>query len=200
MNGRFTPAQLAASAKLKGYRWCTYQLNDATLGPQQWAACAAFRDAWHAAGLEYFTVWLTRPFDGALARRAVVETGAAGIILEGEIPPGRPESVDWVDVIFHLGDLDVAKAVVSNTAAFVHQDGTPAPEVAEPLIVDGWAYISECFISESPNSTPARTDFYAKSALGWPRTQPMIEGWHIDAYGDLSSFQNVSHWDAGNVL
>lgn len=117
----------------------------------------------------------------------------------GEVEP-KPDAVNWVDMIFELEDIDIPKAVVSNFAPFVHWNGVAWPEKAAPLIADGWAYISECFITESPNSTPARTDFYAKNALGWPETQPMIEGWHIQDYGDLSMFRNVSHWDAGNVL
>lgn len=129
-----------------------------------------------------------------------MESQCQGIILEGEIPAHRPEAVDWVDVIFHLSDIDIPKAVVSNFSPFVHEDGSPWPEKAQPLIADGWAYISECFITEAPNATPANTDWYATTKLGWPRTQPMIEGWHVSDYGDLSRFQNVSHWDAGNVL
>jgi hypothetical protein len=82
----------------------------------------------------------------------------------------------------------------------VHADGAPWPEKARPLIAAGWAYISENFVTESPVSTPERTDFYAKTALGWPETQPMIEAWHVEDYGDLSRFRNVSHWDAGSVL
>ena len=157
-----------------------------------------------------FTVWLTRPFDGAFARQMVVESQADGIILEGEIPSEwvnpatgnvepKPDAVDWPDVIFHLADLDIPKAVVSNFAPFVHHDGRPWPEKAAPLIADGWAYISENFITESPNSTPQRTDWYAKTALKWPRTQCMVEAWHLEDY-DLDGFVNTSHWDAGNVL
>jgi hypothetical protein len=197
-NGRFTPQEFATKAVAQGYKWVAYQWNDVNLGPQQQAACSAFRQA--CAGKLVFTVWLTRPFDAALVRQAAVESQCQGIILEGEVPAHRPEAVNWPEVIFELSDLDIPKAVVSNFAAFVHEDGTPWPEKAKPLIDDGWAYISECFISESPNSTPARTDFFATNALGWGRTQPMIEGWRIADYGDLSAFQNVSHWDAGNVL
>jgi len=142
---------------------------------------------------------LTRPFDGAIARQAAILSQCRGIILEGEIPGHRPEAVDWSDVIFHLSDLDIPKAVVSNFAPFVTETGLPAPEKAAPLIKDGWAYISENFITESPNSTPERTDWYAKNNLGWPATQPMIEAWHVADYGDLSKFKNVSHWDAGNI-
>jgi len=158
-----------------------------------------------------FTVWLTRPFDAASARQAAVESQCQGIILEGEIPSEwrnpatgnvepKPDAVNWPEVIFQLSDLAIPKAVVSNFAPFVHFDGAPWPEKARPLIQAGWAYISENFVTESPASTPVRTDFYAKSALGWPETQPMVEGWHLADYGDLSSFRNVSHWDAGSVL
>ena len=156
-------------------------------------------------------MWLTRPFDAAFARQVVVETQCSGIILEAEIPSEyfnpatgqvepKPEAVNWPEVIFQLKDIDIPKAVVSNAAPFVHANGLPWPEKAKPLIDAGWHYISENFITESPNSTPARTDFYVKTNLGWPETQPMIEGWHIQDYGDLSGFRNVSHWDAGNVL
>ena len=199
-NGRFTPSDFAQKAKAKGYRWVAYQWNDHVLGPTQQAACSAFRNAWHAEGLDYFCLWLTRPFDAATARQAAVESQCEGIILEGEIPAHRPEAVNWPQVIFELADLDIPKAVVTNNAPFVHEDGSPWPEKAKPLIDAGWAYISECFISEAPNATPAAMDDYATRVLGWPRTQPMIEGWRIPDYGDLSSFQNVSHWDAGNVL
>jgi hypothetical protein len=147
-----------------------------------------------------FTVWLTRPFDAALARQAAVESQCQGIILEAEIPAHRPEAVNWPEVILHLQDLPIPKAVVSNTAAFVHEDGSPWPEKAKPLVDAGWHYISENFVSESANATPEQTDFYATRNLGWRETQPMIEGWHISDYGDLSRFRNVSHWDAGNVL
>jgi hypothetical protein len=145
------------------------------------------------------TIWLTRPFDAAMVRQAVVESGAQGVLLEGEIPPDRPESVNWPEVILYLSDLDVAKGVVTNFAPFVHTDGSLAPEKSKPLVDAGYACVTECFVTESPNSTPANTDFVARQ-LGWERSQPMIEGWHIADYGDLSRFANVSHWDAGNVL
>lgn len=190
--------EAATKAKAHGYKWVAYQLNDENLGPVQRQNCAAFRSAFKAQGL-IFTCWMTRHFDGPLVRQYVEQYDPDGIILEGEIPAHRPEAVNWSEVIFHLADKKIPKAVVSNFAPFVHEDGTPAPEYAKPLIDDGWAYISECFISESPNSTPANTDWYAKTHLKWPRTQPMIEAWRIPDYGDLSAFQNVSHWDLGNV-
>lgn len=193
-NGRFTPAEFAQKAKAKGYRWVAYQMNDHILGPTQWDRCPFFRAASMAQGL-VFTVWLTRPFDGALARRAAVESQCQGIILEGEIPAHRPEAVDWPDVIFHLRDLDIPKAVVTNNACFVHEDGRPWPEKAKPLIDDGWAYISECFLNEG-SATPEVYDDFATRVLGWPRTQPMTDVLSLD----LSAFQNWSIWDAGNVL
>lgn len=173
------------------------QVNDETTGAQQQAKVAEYRAA--CAGKLVFTIWLTRPFDGAFARQMAVESQAAGILLEGEIPSERPESVNWPEVIFHLADLDIAKGVVTNFAPFVKQDGSPWPEKARPLIDAGYACVTENFISESPNSTPDNTDHYAKQ-LGWPRTQPMVEGWRLSDYGDLSGYANVSHWDAGNVL
>lgn len=99
-----------------------------------------------------------------------------------------------------MADLAIPKAVVTNLAPFVDSQNRPRPDIAAPLITAGWYCITENFISETPTATPERTDFYATRNLGWPETQPMIEGWRIADYGDLSRFRNVSHWDAGNVL
>ena len=196
VNGYFgSPAEFVSKAKAKGYKWVAYQWNDGNQGPQQQALASATKQA--CQGNLAFTVWLTRPFDASTARQAAVESQCEGLILEGEIPAHRPEAVNWPEVIFELQGLDIPKAVVSNFAPFVHEDGSPWPEKAKPLIDDGWAYISENFITEAPNATPANTDFYAKTALGWPETQPMVEGWHLADYGDLSQFRNVSHRDAG---
>lgn len=185
-----------------------YQWNDDQTAQAQQAAAPAYKAA--CEGQLVFTIWLTRPFNAAYARQAAIESGCKGILLEAEIPSEwinpegqiepKPDAVDWVDVIFHLQDLDIAKGVVTNFAPFVHHDGKPWPQKAAPLIAAGYACVTENFVTESPNSVPANTDHYAKTNLGWARTQPMIEGWHIPDYGDLSGFANVSHWDAGNVL
>lgn len=210
VNGHFPNANdFVTKARAKGYKWCTYQLNDVNLGPQQYANAPAYRAA--CEGKIIFTGWFTRPFNGPQVRQACVELGLHGIILEGEIPSEwinpstglvepKPDAVDWVDMIWHLKDLNIPKAVVTNNAPFVHHDGKPWPDKAAPLIQDGWAYISENFITEAPSATPAATHDYATRVLGWATTQPMIEAWHIQDYGDMSIYPNVSHWDAGNVL
>lgn len=183
-------------------------MNDGTIGSQQLATAPGYRAA--CEGQLVYTIWLTRPFNGALARQMAIETQCKGILLEGEIPSEwvnpesgqiepKPDAVDWVDVIFHLQDLQIFKGIVTNFAPFVHHDGTLWPEKARPLIQAGYACVTENFITESPNSTPGNTDFLGRQ-LGWGRTQPMVEGWHLQDYGDLSGFVNVSHWDAGNVL
>lgn len=198
-NGYFsTPQEFVNKAVAKGYKWVAYQWNDTNHGPTQQGLATATRQA--CIGKLVFTVWLTRPFDAAFARQAAVESQCQGLILEAEIPAHRPEAVNWPEVIFQLSDLDIPKAVVTNNAAFVHEDGKPWPEKAKPLVDAGWAYISECFITEAPNATPANYDDYATRVLGWAETQPMVEGWHLADYGDLSRYRNVSHWDAGNVL
>ncbi len=142
---------------------------------------------------------MTRPFDAQLARSAAITSQCKGILLEGEIPAHRPEAVDWIDVVYHLSDLDIYKGCVTNFAPFVYEDGKPWPEKAAPLIQDGWACVTECFVTEAPNATPDNTNWYATRNLGWATTQPMIEAWHISDYGDLSKYKNVSHWDAGNI-
>lgn len=195
-------------AVAKGYKWVAYQWNDGTTGALQRAAAPDYRQA--CEGRLVFTIWLTRPFDAAYARQAVIESGAKGILLEGEIPSEsfnpstgqvepRPEAVNWAEVVLYLQDLNIARGVVTNFAPFVHADGSLWPEKARPLVQAGYACVTENFISESPNSTPDRTNFTA-TQLGWARTQPMVEGWRLPEYGDLSGYRNVSHWDAGNVL
>lgn len=209
-NGYFgSPQDFVAKAVAKGYKWVAYQWNDGTYGVQQRVLAPATKAA--CAGKLKFTVWLTRNFTAAEARQAAIESDCEGLILEGEIPPeqfnpvtgeveAKPEAVNWAEVVFETSDLAIPKAVVSNGAPFVHADGTPWPQKAKPLVDADWAYITECFITESPNSTPERTNYFVTRNLGWPETQPMVEGWHLADYGDLSGFRNVSHWDAGNVL
>lgn len=187
-----------ARAVAKGYKWFAYQWNDGTWGDQQRANWPAYKAA--AQGRIKDTIWLTRPFDAAAARQAAVESGCQGIILEAEIPAHRPEAPNWSEVTFYLQDLPIPKAVAATTSPFKHENGLPWPEKARPLVDAGWAFLSQCFITESPNSTPDAMNFYATAHLGWASTQPMVEGWRLPDYGDLSSYANVSHWDAGNVL
>jgi hypothetical protein len=145
-------------------------------------------------------------FTPAEVRKAVVESGAAGFLGEAEVPPEigpgvqNPQEQNWPDLIHELEDLPIAKGVVTNFAPFVHHDGSPYPEKAKPLIDAGWACVTECFITEAPNATPANTDWYAKTNLGWAETQPMVEARRLPDYGDLSRFRNVSHWSAGGAL
>jgi len=173
----------------------------------------AMKAACDASGL-VFTIWFTRSgqpgndmdFTPAEARKAIVESGAAGFLGEGEIPPEltggipNPQEQNWPDLILELQDLKIFKGVVTNFAPFVHNDGRPYPEKASPLIASGWSCVTECFISESPNATPARTNDFATRVLGWSETQPMVEYDILSQYGDLSMYRNVSHWSAGDAL
>lgn len=181
----------------------TLEINDygnATRAPAVKAACEAHE--------LIFTIWATRGFDAAQARQWCVETGAEGFIAEAEIPaedaPGvpKPEAQNWAELTFELSDLGIPMAVATNFAPFTHHDGTPWPEKAKPLIAAGWHCLSECYLSESPNSTPENQDFFARH-FGWTETQPILGlygGKTLADYGDLSSYRNVSHWDAGTVL
>lgn len=208
-NATFTPYELAQKARARGYRWIALEWNQHGNSSRG----GAVKQECDRVGL-VFTIWFTRSgqpendmdFTPAEARKALVESGAAGFLGEAEVPPElaggvpNPQEQNWPELIHELADLEIPKGVVTNFAPFVHNNGTPYPEKAKPLVDAGWHCITECFITESPNATPARGDFYAKMNLGWPETQPMVEGWHLADYGDMSGFRNVSHWSAGHVL
>lgn len=183
---------------MKGYRWVAFEWND--YGNE--ARAAQVRDACAASDL-VFTIWLTRPVTPTLVRSATLASGAAGVLVEGEIPGFVDEAVDWAAVVAAVADLPVYKGVVTNFAPFVTQDGFPDPEKARPLVEAGWACLTECYLSEAPNSTPENQDFYARAHLGWPRTQPVIGiygGKTFDDYPTRDNYRNWSVWDAGEVL
>ena len=181
-----------------GYTWVSYQWNDGTHGQQQQDLAPATRQA--CEGKLLWTVWLTRPFDAAYCRQVAIESGCAAIALEAEIPAHRPEAPNWAEVDFMLKDLPIRKAILATVSPFQHVDGTPWPEKAKPLVDGGWTFISQCFLSESPNSHPDNLNFYATRHLGFPSTQALVEADNLAAYGDLSRYPNLLHWDAGDVL
>lgn len=169
---------------------------------------AAMKQACESTGLVY-TIWLTRNFTAAEVRQACVESGAAGVSLEAEIPaenaPGvpNPQAVNWPEVIFELSDLNIYKAVVTNFAPFVHADGSPWPEKAAPLIKAGWRCMTECYLGEAPMATPENTNWYATVNLGWSETQPVLGIYGGKTFADYptrNNYRNWSVWDAGSVL
>lgn len=180
------------------YKWVAFQWNDHGNQPRG----PAVRDACALHGLIY-TIWLTRPFDAQSVREACLTSGASGVTLEGEIPGFRPEAVDWAAVVSAIADLQIAKSVVTNFAPFVDENALPAPEKAKPLVDDGWACLTECYLGEAPNATPENTDWYAKAHLGWSETQPVIGiygGMTFDDYPTRDNYRNWSAWSANGVL
>lgn len=149
-----------------------------------------------------FTLWFTRGFTAAGVRQAVVESKAQGVLIEGEVPASRPEAVNWPELIFELKDLPIAKGVVTNFAAFVHDDGTPWPEKAQPLIDAGWKCLTECYLPENPNASPDRMDFRA-TQLGWRESQPVLGlygGFTLADYPTRDKYRNWSVWSASGAL
>lgn len=155
-----------------------------------------------------FTIWLTRPFDGASARQAAIESRCAGILLEGEIPGHRPEAVNWAEVDLMLKDLPIFKGVATNFAPFVHEDGSPWPEKARPLVEGGWSCHTECYDmggAGEPAIWPALRGGFAEH-LGWKTTQPILGiysppggGGSLDAFPTRDRYRNWSVWDAGEI-
>lgn len=166
------------------------------------------RAACEAEGLVY-TIWLTRPFDADSVRAAVIQSGAAGVSLEGEIPaesaPGvpNPQAVDWPSVIDALDDQDLHKSVVTNFAPYTHHDGSPYPEKATPLIADGWRCLTECYdMTGDPEQWIERRAFFA-THVGWATTQPVIgiyAGRTFDDFPTRDRYPNWSVWSAEYVL
>lgn len=155
-----------------------------------------------------FTIWLTRPFDGASARQAAIESACSGILLEGEIPGHRPEAVNWAEVSLMLADLPIHKGVATNFAPFVHGDGTPWPEKARPLIEAGWACLTECYDMGGglpPEAWPGERNQFAQH-LGWVETQPILGIYSppggagsLAAFPTRDRYRNWSVWDAGEL-
>jgi hypothetical protein len=198
-NGKFSSAfEFAQRAAAKGYRWAALEYND--FGNE--ARVADVRDACRAHDL-VFTIWLTRPFDAASVRAACLASQAAGVICEAEIPGFVDAAVDWPSVVGAVGDLPISKAVVTNFAAFVTQDGLPDPSKSKPLVDAGWACMPECHLAEAPNATPENGDFYARAHLGWTATQPLLGMQGGKTFADFptrDNYANWSVWDAGEVL
>lgn len=152
---------------------------------------------------------MTRNFTPQDVRQAAINSGCEGIIVEGEIAaeigPGQPnpQAVDWDELVSVMADLPIPKAVATNFAPFMHHDGSPWPEKCASLIANKWACITECYLGESPNSTPDNQNFYATRNLGWPETQPVIGLYGGKTWSDYptrDSYRNWSVWDAGEVL
>lgn len=185
-------------AAAAGYRWATLLWNDYDNASRT----EAVREACAAHDLVY-TIWLTRPFDAALVRQAVIQSNAVGVICEAEIPGYVPEAVAWAEVADAVADLPIHKAVVTNFAAFVDSAGMPDPSKSKPLVDAGWACMTECYLSEAPSATPEAGDFYARAHLGWTSTQPVLGlqgGKTLGDYPTRDQYRNWSVWDAGEAL
>lgn len=198
-NGKFsTPYHFAARAAAAGYRWVCYLWNDYGNANQ----VQAMTEACSSSGL-VFTIWLTRPFDAGTVRQACLESGAAGVSLEAEIPGHVPEAVDWQACVDGISDLQIAKSVVTNFAPFVDVNGYPDPSKSKPLVDAGWACLTEAYLGEAPLATPENLDYYARAHLGWTETQPVLGiygGKTLDDYPTRDNYRNWSVWDAGEVL
>lgn len=139
-------------------------------------------------------------------RQACLASGASAISLEAEIPGHVPEAVDWRSIVNAIADLNIGKSVVTNFAPFVILvDGVYLPDasISAPLVAGGWKCLTENYLGEAPNATIENTDWYAKTFLGWPETQPVIGiygGADFDDYPTRDQYRNWSVWDAGNVL
>jgi hypothetical protein len=197
-SGSLTPAQFAVKAKAAGYRWVALEYND--YGND--VRCPSVKQACEDEGL-IFGIWMTRSFTAVEAASAVQASAANFFIAEAEIPATLPQSQDWPALIMELAPYKIPKAVVSNTAAFTDPAGAYHPEVAAPLIADGWAYLSECYLSEAPHATPENQNWTVTTKLGWPETQPvagLYGGKSMADYPTLGNYRGWSAWSAEYVL
>lgn len=204
--------------KMKGYRWIALEYNDF----DNEVHAPAYRTACRDLGI-VFTIWMRRPFTAHQARQAVIESGAAGFIAEGEIPGHRPEAQNWSELVHALQDLTIPNtrerlpcAVVTNFAPFVHRDGSPWPEKAKPLVEAGWACLTECYdLDGDPKMwIPARHEFAQhfthtrnpdvfSQGKGWYETQPVIglyDGRTWSDFPQFDRFRNGSVWSAEYVI
>jgi hypothetical protein len=93
--------------------------------------------------------------------------------------------------------------VITNVSPFIHHDGRPWPELAAPLITDGWACVTECYDMEGdPTKWIERRDFFAKQ-VGWYVTQPALGvygGRTLDDFPTRNDYPNWSVWSADYLL
>lgn len=111
--------------------------------------------------------------------------------------------MNWPSIIKAVEDLPIYKAVTTNFAAFVTEDGLPDRSKSQPLVDAGWACMPECHLAEAPSATPENGDFYARAHLGWTETQPLlgIQGdITLDDFPTRDNYRNWSVWDAGEAL
>lgn len=199
--------------RLKGYRWISLEWNEPDY--QNWTRGPEFRQACADEGV-VFTIWMTRNFTAAEARQAVLESGAAGFLAEGEIPGHRPEAQNWAELDLALKDISIPKGVITNFAPFVDPNGVPTHEKARPLVENGWACITECYdMSGDPKEWIDRRHAFAQhfthesaphifsQGKGWYETQPAIGLYGGLTWADFPQFPNYrngSVWAAEYVI
>lgn len=190
------------------------------------ARAIAVRDA--CQGKCGFGIWLTRDFTAQQARAAVLQTGARAFVAEGEIPaqlPGgtpNPQAQDWEALVEELEDIHIDKAVATSWSPFQKWSAeannmVPAPEIAAPLIRDGWYCQPYVYPAEHAGITVGHALAYSKhytheaapavlaEGEGWYHPEPVLGvygGFTIDspAFNGKDSCVGYSLWDAGEVF
>ena len=189
----------------EGFAWISLEYND--YGNH--ARVSEYRQACAAEGV-IFTIWMTRNFTAAQALQACVESQCQGFLAEGEIPaenaPGtpNPQAQNWPELIFALKDLPIAKGVVTNFAPFLHHNGAPNRDISQPLVDAGWSCHTECYDRfGDPTTWIDGSDWFAKTHLGWKRTQPAVGLFAGRTWNDFPQFDqyaNGSVWAAEYLI
>ena len=190
-NGQFSPHSFAAKAKQRGYAWAALELDDTTTGAFNRSIWPYFRSELEAVGI-IPGAWFT---EGGNIESTPPDAHFAIAEMEGQA------DYDGVISAINRGRLpDCSLAIITNFNVPFTSPGAIHPEVAVPLIENGFHCLTECYLGDNPNATPDRLDWTSKR-FGWPASQPVFGLWNapLSTYDAWKDWPGV-HYLAENIL
>jgi len=137
-----------------------------------------------------FGVWEAYPTPGSGAG-AVRASWASHYIAQAE------ESQPWAEIVGSFRrDFPAMPAAVVTTFVGLGalNSGGYDSSIAKPVVEAGFHCLTEAYMSESPNWTPERLDWTAKTHLGFPVTQPTIGLWN-GRLGRITAEQYINEYN-----
>jgi hypothetical protein len=147
-------------AKEKGYNVAALEMDEYG-NAARWPT---FRSACVEKGIEPIP-WYT---DGTRMREC--PSDARNVIAEIESHGDR----EGVLASHSLVPAHINRAIITDFNGFVDNDGSPRPDLAKPFVDAGYTCLTESYLPDSPNKSPAHTEFFARQNLGFTKVQPVF--------------------------